>query len=181
MGLVPRYACTSVCSIRTTEMLGEVMDRAPRPYTAGELAEITGLPIRVVKSFLLCNARRGRLSARLVPRRDLLDSGKPQKEYWRGGTDVFLTFGRADMITKRQAQEMASGRRPMEWRGEQATVWSIDETDTLAVRRGNTVLCLGRVDGIELTDRGVAVRIGDGSRMEFAAKDTNTKKGEKRA
>lgn len=166
-----RYYCTPSSSLRITALLGQAMDRALRPYTAGELAGITGVPVQVVKSFLVRNASRGVLSVRMVARPDLSSHGKTYREYWVGHTDIHGTFGRGDMMTRKQTRELADGRRPMQWRGEQATVWSIDEANVLAVRRGNTVLTIGKAERIYPTKKGAAIFMADGSRLEFAAKD----------
>ena len=66
-GAMPRYFCTAATGIRATDIIGQVLDRAPRPYSASEIAEITGLPINVVTSFLTRNQARGRISVRIVP------------------------------------------------------------------------------------------------------------------
>lgn len=168
-----RYYCTRSSSLTTTEILGQAMDRALRPLTAGELAEITGIDVQTVRSFLIRNAERKVISVRMVPRRLPSYSGKRQGEYWRGRQDIHGTFGRGEMITRRQTQELAQGQRPMQWRGDQGTVWSIDETDTLAVRRGNTVLTLGKAERITATKRGASIKMADGSRMEFSAHDNS--------
>ena len=168
-----RYYCTPNCPINITVALGELMDRAPRPYTAGEIAEITGIDLGYIRAFLIRNTKKGKLSVRIAPRRDrsaITRSGKPSREYWRGGQDVAFTFGRGKIITDRQMQDMASGIRPIQWRGSNATVWSLDEAEQVAVRRGNTVVCMGRAEGIALTDGGVQIRIQDGPRLEFEAK-----------
>lgn len=168
-----RYYCTRSSNLTTTEILGQAMDRALRPLTAGELAEITGIDVQTVRSFLIRNASRKVISVRMVPRRLPSYSGKRQGEYWRGRQDIHGTFGRGEMITRRQTQELAEGQRPMQWRGDQGTVWSIDETDTLAVRRGNTVLTLGKAERITATKKGASITMKDGSRMEFAAHDND--------
>ena len=165
-----RYYCAPSSHINDTAVLGALMDRAPRPYTAGEISEITGLPLNVVASFLIRNTKKGIISVRIIPRRDQLVSGKLQREYWRGGGDVAFTFGRGKIITNREAQEMASGKRPMQWKGSNATVWSLDEAEQVAVQRGNTVVCMGRADRVALTDGGVEITIRDGPQLEFEAK-----------
>ena len=166
-----RYYCTRSSTPTITETLGKAMDRAIRPLTAGELSEITGIPVQTVRSFLVRNVTRRTVSVRIVPRRPPSCSSKPQGEYWRGCGDIRGTFGRGEMITRKQTQELAQGMRPMQWRGDQGTVWSIDETDTVAVRRGETVLTLGRAQRVSATKKGASITMKDGSRMEFAAKE----------
>ena len=172
-----RYYCSPSSGIRTTEILGQAMDRAVRPMTAGELAEITGVDVQTVRAFLRRNVDRRVISVRVVPRRLPSYSGKRQGEYWRGRQDIHGTFGMGEMITRRQTQELAEGVRPMQWRGDQGTVWSVDESNTVAVRRGNTVLTLGKAERITATKRGASIRMADGSRMEFSAHD-NSKRQE---
>lgn len=167
-----RYYCSAASGIRTTEILGQAMDRAVRPMTAGELAEITGVDVQTVRAFLQRNVARKVISVRLVPRRLPSCSGKPQGEYWRGLLDIHGTFGAGEMITRRQTQELAEGMRPMQWRGDRGTVWSVDECNIVAVRRGNTVLTLGKAERITATKRGASIKMADGSRMEFSAQDS---------
>ena len=165
-----RYYCTTRSPLRITEIIGAVMDRAPRPYTAGELAEITGLSIYEINGFLRRNLSRGAVSMRLILRRPGSSSGKPQREYWRGRQDIAFTFGRGSMITEEQARELEAGRRPIQWRETASTVYSIDETDTLAVRRGEQVIVMGQVQQVRANKGRMAVRIKDGPRLEFSTK-----------
>jgi len=167
---MPRYFCTAATGIRATDIIGQVLDRAPRPYSASEIAEITGLPINVVTSFLTRNQARGRISVRIVPRRTS-NSGKPQREYWRGSDCIHHTFGKGDMLSEDQARELAEGHRPVMWRETASTVWSVDETDTLAVRRGEQVICMGKVQSIrEIRTGKVAIKVRNGPRLEFSTK-----------
>ena len=39
------YLCSPKCGLSTTARIGRFLDRAPRPYTAPEIAEITGIPL----------------------------------------------------------------------------------------------------------------------------------------
>lgn len=165
-----RYYCTASSSLRITGIIGDVMDRAPRPYTASEISKITGLPIGAIKAFLVRNLARGTVSMRLITRRPGSSSGKPQREYWRGSGDISYTFGRGNMITEEQAQELAEGRRPMQWRETASTVWSIDETDTVAVRRGEQVICLGSAEDIATGSGRLTIKVRDGPRLDFSTK-----------
>ena len=165
----PRYYCSAASNITSTARIGEVLDRAMRPLSAGEIARITGLPINVITSFLRRNQTVGRISVRIVPRRDS-DSGKPQREYWRGTDCIHHTFGTGDMLSRKQARELAQGHRPVQWRETGSTIWSIDETDTLAVRRGEQVICMGRVERIAERESGITVTVRNGPRMEFGIK-----------
>lgn len=168
---MPRYFSSAATGIRATDIIGRVLDRAPRPYSAGEIAEITGLPITIVTSFLTRNQARGRISVRIVPRRGS-DSGTPMREYWRGNDCIYHTFGKGDMLSQDQARELAQGRRPVQWRETASTVWSVDETDTLAVRRGEQVICMGKVQSIKETRAGrVAITVRNGPRLEFSTQE----------
>ena len=164
-----RYYCSPKASLRITGILGEAMDRAPRPYTATELAAITGVPIDTIKAFMRRNLQTGTVSMRLIPRVGS-SSGKRQREYWRGHADISGTFGRGNMITAEQARELAGGRRPVQWRETASTVWSIDETDTLAVRRGEQVIRMGTAQEISADSRSMTVQVKDGPKMEFSIK-----------
>lgn len=166
---MPRYFCSAASNIHATSIIGDALDRAPRPLSAGELASITGLPINVITSFLQRNQQRGRISVRVIARRDS-DSGKPMREYWRGADCIHHTFGRGEMLSREQARELAQGHRPIQWRETGSTVWSIDETDTLAVRRGEQVVCMGRVQSITERAGGITVTVRNGPRMEFGIK-----------
>ena len=136
---MPIYFCGGTCGIKDTFAIGEVLERAPRPYTASEIAQITGIPINVVLSFLIRNCERRRVTMRPVIRREK-SNGKNQREYWRGSGSISYTFGRGKMLSQEQARELAQGRRPVQWRETASTVWSVDETETLAVRRGDQVI-----------------------------------------
>lgn len=164
-----RYYCTPTVKLRISQRIGDLMDRAPRPYTASEIAQITGLPIGSVQAFLVCNLQKGTVSMHFIPRKDS-SSGKPQREYWRGRDTISYTFGRGSMITEEQARELEAGRRPIQWRETASTVYSIDETDTLAVRRGEQVIVMGQVQQVRANKGKMAVRIKDGPRLEFSTK-----------
>lgn len=168
-----RYYCARTGTLRVTQSIGEAMDRAPRPYTASEIAQITGLPIGSVQAFLVRNLQKGAVSMHFIPRRGA-SCGKPQREYWRGRDTISYTFGRGSMITEEQARELEAGRRPIQWRETASTVYSIDETDTLAVRRGEQVIVMGQVQQVRANKGKMAVRIKDGPRLEFSTKPKRT-------
>lgn len=164
-----KYYCSSTSKLRETEIIGEAMERAPRPYTASEIAQITGLPINIIRAFLWRNFQKGTVSMHFIARRGA-SCGKPQREYWRGRDSINYTFGRGSMITEEQARELEAGRRPIQWRETASTVYSIDETDTLAVRRGEQVIVMGQVQQVRANKGRMAVRIKDGPRLEFSTK-----------
>lgn len=166
-----RYYCSRSAGIHAVRTIGSVMDRAPRPYTVAELSEITGIPMLTITGFMIRNLQKGTVSVRYIPRAES-DSGKRQGEYWRGQADIAGTFGRGHMITQEQARDATRGRRPVEWK-ETGTVWSIDETDTLAVRRGEQVIRMGRVQAIEADMERMSVEVRDGPRMEFPIRPRN--------
>ena len=165
-----RYFC-GAATIKESVIIGEVLDRAPRPLTAGEISQITGIPINIVTSFMMRNRERGRVSVRIVPR---IGSGRGKgkfiREYWRGDGCIQYTFGSGSILSHEQARRLAEGRRPVQWRETANTVWSIDETDQLAVRRGEQVICMGQVQSIAEHDGGIAISIHDGPKMEFRIK-----------
>ena len=74
------------------------------------------------------------------------------------------------MLSQEQARELAQGRRPVQWRETASTVWSVDETETLAVRRGDQVICMGKVDRITAQEGGIEVSVHNGPKMEFSTK-----------
>lgn len=168
------YYRSRSCPMEAAQKLKAVFDRAPRPYTGSELAEITGLPMPVILGFLVRNTEKGTISARIVPRVNST-SGKPQREYWRGSQDLIFTFGRGKIITDRQARELAQGKRPMQWR-EAGAVWSLDETGTVAVRRGYAIVCMGKAERVDYRNGDVTLTIKDGPevRFEVQKKETET-------
>lgn len=165
---MPKYYC-SAASIKETEAIGKVLDRAPRPLSAGEISQITGIPINVVTSFMMRNRERGRVSVRVIARIGKGGS-KIIREYWRGNGCIQYTFGSGDMLSQEQARKLAEGRRPVQWRETANTVWSVDETEQLAVRRGEQVICMGRVQSIAEQDGGITISVRDGPKLEFATK-----------
>ena len=59
-----RYLSSAGVGILRTRMIGDVLERAPRPYTAQEISELTGISTTVVVGFLTRNYNAGRLSMR---------------------------------------------------------------------------------------------------------------------
>lgn len=163
-----RYYCGGKCRMSATDTIGALMDRAPRPYTAGEISAITGIPIGEVQSFLLRNLAKGRISFRIVPRRYGGSTKPKQREYWRGVDDVSYTFGRGKMMTGKEAEQLATGKRPVQWKASKA-VWSVDEQNEVAVRRGVTIVCMGQADRVRRTNTGVSIEIKDGPTLTFKA------------
>ncbi len=160
------YFCTRHCPISATKIIQGALERATRPLTGKELADITGLPLSTIQSFLTRNERKRAISVRVVPRAGST-SGKPQREFWRGRQDITGTFGKGRIMNETQARELAEGRRPMQWSGADSTVWSLDETETVAVRRGYAVVCMGRAERVDYQDGRITVAIRDGPQVRF--------------
>lgn len=158
------YYCTPACPLRTMVIIGAALDRAPRPYTATELSEITGVPLTVVVAFLKSNREKEKVSSRSVPRRG---GGKPFLEYWRGQQSITDTFEASNMMDNKTENRLKAGERPVSWRDGNHTNWSIDETDTVAMMRGGTVVRLGKAEAVTFSKRGVTIRVKDSVNMTF--------------
>ena len=163
-----RYRTANRCGIAPTSIIAGAMDRAPRPYTLQELAEVTGLPSPTVLAFLTANTYAEHISWREVARDRPHETGKPLREYWRGNRTVWFTFGEeVDEMDERIARSLTEGKRPVSWKDGTRTVWSIDETETVSAMRGNNVTRLGRAEKVEAVKSGYTIRIRDGPTLQF--------------
>lgn len=158
------YLCSPKVSMRTMLRIGAALDRAPRPYTAGELTEITGVPRMQVLAFLKCNLIKEKVSARFMPRPG---GGKPLREYWRGQWSVNDTFRVDDMMDGNIENKIKEGKRPVAWRDGNYTCWSIDETNTVATMRGSAVVRLGKLEGVSYSKQGVTLRVANSMKITF--------------
>ena len=158
------YLCSPKVSMRTMLRIGAALDRAPRPYTAGELTEITGVPRLQVLAFLKCNLIKEKVSARFIPRPG---GGKPMREYWRGTGDVSFTFRVDDMMDGNIENKIKEGKRPVAWRDGNYTQWSIDETETVATMRGGNVVRLGKLEGVSYSKTGVTIKVKGAANITF--------------
>jgi hypothetical protein len=146
--------------------IGEVLDRAPRPYTASELAEITGIPINKVTAFLKHNKVCDKVSARPTPRIPA-GTGRAVLEYWRGQSGVTDTFRVDEMMDGNIENKIREGKRPVAWRDGNYTSWSIDEADTVATMRGGAVVRLGKLEGVTYSKQGVTIKVKDAMKITF--------------
>ena len=158
------YLCSPKVSMRTMLRLGSAMDRAPRPYTVHELAEITGTDLTMTLAFLKCNTMKGKISARTIPRPG---GGKPMCEYWRGTAGVDYTFKVDNMMDGNIETKLKEGRRPVAWQDGNHTRWSIDEADTVATMRGGNVVRLGKLEGVSYSKTGVTIRVKGAANITF--------------
>ena len=160
------YLCSPACGMTTMVRLGTALDRAPRPYTASELSEITGVPLPKVNAFLRCNKVKCKVSARTTPRIPT-GTGRPLLEYWRGQSGVMDTFRVDNMMDGNTETRLRQGKRPVAWRDGNYTNWSIDEADTVATMRGGEVVRLGKLDGVSYSKQGVTLRVANSMRITF--------------
>ena len=158
------YLCSAKCGLSATAKIGGALDRAPRPYTAGELAEITQLPLGIIKAFLRRNTTCEKVNSHSIAR---IGGGRPMQEYWRGMSGIFDTFKVENMMDDKTEGKLREGIRPVAWRDANFTNWSIDETDQVATMRGGAVVRLGKVEGISYSKQGVTVTVKDGIRLTF--------------
>lgn len=161
------YLSTHAVGLNNMATIGGALDRAPRPYTAGELAEITGLDLYVVKAFLLRNSNRGKISVRDTPRPDGR-CGPMVREYWRGQGSIWDTFAEGvGELDEETENKIISGARPVSWRGPSRTVWSLDELGTISTMSDRNVVRLGRVESAKATKTGITIRMEDGTALAF--------------
>jgi hypothetical protein len=153
--------------MRTMVRLCAALDRAPRPYTAGELSEITDVPLKTVMAFLRKNETRCKVSSRRINRVPQTVGGRMIKEYWRGQSGVTDTFGVDNMMDGNTEDRLRTGKRPVTWRDGNYTNWSIDEADTVATMRGGEVVRLGKLDGVSYSKQGVTLRVTNSMKITF--------------
>lgn len=160
------YLCSPAVGMTVMVRLGAALDRAPRPYTAPELAEITGVPISQVNAFLRCNKVKCKVSARTTSRIPT-GTGRPLLEYWRGQAEVMDTFRVDNMMDGNTEDRLRMGKRPVTWRDGNYTNWSIDEADTVATMRGGEVVRLGKLDGVSFSKQGVTLKVAKSMKITF--------------
>ena len=158
------YLCSRSCGLAVMTRIGSALDRAPRPYTASELAEVSGIPQMQVMAFLRHNTVCGKVSSRRIPR---TGGGKPLMEYWRGQGDVMETFWTDDTMDEKMENRLREGQRPVSWRDGNRTAWCIDETDTVCTMRGGSVVRLGKLESVSFAKGGVTIRVKDSISMTF--------------
>ena len=161
-----RYLSSAGVGILRTRMIGDVLERAPRPYTAQEISELTGISTTVVVGFLTRNYNAGRLSMREDTVHHPRHGWQTRRIYWRGTDDMENTFEADDMNADIE-KKLIEGERPVSWRDGVRTVWSIDERETVATMRGKNVVILGRADNVKQTRAGVTLRLGSGTEILF--------------
>ena len=161
------YLCAPTCSMRMMTRLGAALDRAPRPYTASELSEITGIPLITVMAFLKKNKVCCKVSSRRINRVPQVEGGKMINEYWRGQSGVTDTFRVDNMMDGNTEDRLRQGKRPVTWRDGNYTNWSIDEADTVATMRGGEVVRLGKLDGVSYSKQGVTLRVANSMKITF--------------
>lgn len=161
------YRSSPAITMEAAKTIGDALDRAPRPYTAQELAAITGLPLAAVVAFLKRNVRIRLVSSHRISRSALgSSSGKPTAEYWRGSGSISVTFGGMHAISQKDAKNMEHGQRPIAWRDGPST-WSIDETDMVCVRQGSSLVRVGTAEGITAQESKLDIRIRGGTALSF--------------
>lgn len=158
------YLCSAKCGLSATAKIGGALDRAPRPYTAGELAEITQLPLGIIKAFLRRNTTCEKVNSHSIAR---IGGGRPMQEYWRGMSGIFDTFKVENMMDDKTEGRLREGKRPVSWRDGNHTSWSIDEGDNVATMRGSSVVRLGKVESVSFAKTGVTVAVNNGIRVTF--------------
>ena len=158
------YLCSGSVNMSTMLRLASALDRAPRPYTARELAEITGIPLTTTTAFLKRNKIWSKVSSRPASR---IGGGPMTTEYWRGQGGVADTFRVDNMMDEDTEGRLREGKRPVSWKDGNHTSWSIDEADTVATMRGNAVVRLGKLDGVSFSKQGVTIRVANSMAMTF--------------
>lgn len=159
------YLTTPAAGIRITRILADAMDGAPHPYTAAELAAITGIPLTVTVGWLNRNLAAGKISARKVLRASLL--GKPITEYWKGTQSIMDTWDEVPDMSERTEKDISEGQRPVSWRDGTRTNWSVDELGTVTAMKGRSVVRMGYMERMERTGEGMAITIKDGPVLFF--------------
>ena len=149
-----RYYSSPSVGIARANRIGAALDRAPRPYTASELAEITGCDLTTVMAFLARNVGAERVTSRPIAR---VGGGKPLHEYWRGTDLAETTFNEAAPMDENTGKAIKEGKRPIAWRDGERTTWSIDETERLCAMQGSRLVRLGKAE--EITDNKTSVSI----------------------
>lgn len=161
-----RYLSAPAVGMTNTVAIGNVLDRAPRPYTAPELADLVRLPLITVMAFLRKNTTAGRVSSRPIPRIDGR-CGRPILEYWRGQQGIWETFGDVNVMDGNTERKLLGTERPVAWRDGHRTAWSVDESGMVTAIRDRSVVRLGHMESAKATKTGVTVRIAEGPTITF--------------
>ena len=159
------YLCSRTCGLTVSAKIGAALDRAPRPYTVTELVEITGIPMLTVNAFLRCNKANDKVSARRIPNTGI--PGPAPLEYWRGTSGVMETFEVSNMMDGTTEDGLKNGKRPISWRDGNRNNWSIDEADTVAAMRGDSVVRFGKLDVISYSKQGVTIKVKNSIKVTF--------------
>lgn len=165
-----RYLSAPAVGMSATVALGQIMDRAPRPYTAREICVISGMEMSVVMAFLRKNLTSGRISSLDVGRNYPKSGWHKYFVYWRGERDIWSTFGQVDVMDGNTEEQLVNGVRPVSWRDETRTVWCVDETETVATMRGRNMVTLGHLESARSTQQGVRITIQGGTTLVFRRK-----------
>ena len=162
-----RYLSAPSVGMEVTVRLGKIMDAAPRPYTARDLADLSGESIHTVRAFLEKNRINDRVQSSTVPvyypRHGYID----QLIYWRGRGEMWSTFAGVDEMDDRTQERIISGERPVSWRDLRRTVWTVDELNEVATIRDRSMVRLGRLESADRTKDGISLRIDCGAEIRF--------------
>ena len=162
-----RYLSAPSVGMEVTVRLGKLMDRAPRPYTARDLADLSGESIHTVRAFLEKNLVNDRIQSSTVsvyyPRHGYID----QLIYWRGRGELWTTFAEVGEMDDRTQERIISGERPVSWKDLRRTVWTVDELGEVATIRDRSMVRLGRLESTDRTKDGISLRIDCGAEIRF--------------
>ena len=162
-----RYLSAPSVGMEITVRLGKIMDAAPRPYTARDLADLSGEGIHTVRAFLEKNRINDRLQTATIPiyypRHGYVD----QLIYWRGKGDMWSTFGGVGEMDDSTQERIISGERPVSWRDLRRTVWTLDELNEVATIRDRSMVRLGKLEKADRTKDGISLRIDCGAEIRF--------------
>lgn len=162
-----RYLSAPSVGMEVTVRLGKLMDRAPRPYTARDLADLSGESIHTVRAFLEKNLVNDRIQSSTVsvyyPRHGYID----QLIYWRGRGELWTTFAEVGEMDDRTQERIISGERPVSWKDLRRTVWTVDELGEVATIRDRSMVRLGRLESADRTKDGISLRIDCGAEIRF--------------
>ena len=162
-----RYLSAPSVGMEVTVRLGKLMDRAPRPYTARDLADLSGESIHTVRAFLEKNRVNDRIQSSTVsvyyPRHGYID----QLIYWRGRGELWTTFAEVGEMDDRTQERIISGERPVSWKDLRRTVWTVDELGEVATIRDRSMVRLGRLESADRTKDGISLRIDCGAEIRF--------------
>ena len=156
---------SGACTMGQSARLGEAMDRAPRPYTVEELADITGVPPYAVRGWVRANYIAQKISRRPIMRDTR--AGRPLHEYWRGTQSIINTFEGANDMDEQTRRRLEDGTRPVTWRDDTRTTWSVDEADMVSAMKGSAVVRFGKMASVRTTQTGMTIRIKDGPELRF--------------